>query len=181
MALFGTAVFMDIALPPLLSHAPETIRVMAWIILSLLSVSTFVAMCFMLDVFYPFRHFRHVLYNEEDKEVTIILGYGIGNHLSIAFLFSTLLDVVMLFPGLLLTKWWKIPFLEVADSSRSHRYEWYTRFKYDLSDYPRDKWGYYQITSSQNAYGVSSHVKGVNDWHHESETAKEVVGRLVHS
>ena len=122
---------------------------------------------------------ENILYNTEKKEVAVILGYGIGNHLSVKFLQEIVQDLVRLFP--LIKKPDELLFHEIAQSSRSHRYCWYTRFLYDLSHNPVDERGYITIAATdQKAYSITSHKKGVDGRHWEDETAESVMNRMIH-
>lgn len=72
-------------------------------------------------------------------------------------------------------------FLEVATSSRSHRHMFYTRFPYDLSSFPVDEHKY--ITIKEDApkpYIITKHIKGVDGWTFEDETAEQVMNRMIH-
>ena len=74
-----------------------------------------------------------VLYNKDDKQLVIIWGYGIGNHLSLNFLKGYLVQIKSLLPNLKPKQLNAIKFLQVAESSRSHRYMWYCRIDVDLT------------------------------------------------
>ncbi len=122
-----------------------------------------------------------IYYNTETKQVAIVLGYGIGNHLSIKYLQTVVADIKKLFP---LVDGDNLVFLEVNQSSRRHRYHWYTRFPYDISNWQRDAHGsiiieYRGENPPLTAYPVSSHKKGV-DGYDRDETAEQVINRLIH-
>lgn len=121
-----------------------------------------------------------ILYNTTDKEVTIILGYGIGNSLSLNVLKSTLVDIRKEFPKLTTAELENLGFSEVADSSRRHRYMWYTRFKYDLN---APKWkvdsGYLKL-NKEKAYLVYPHKKNQLYEKSPAETAASICARLTH-
>lgn len=119
-----------------------------------------------------------IMYNKEDKEVVIILGYGIGNHLSLVFLEEIALEIKALFP-MSDYKMRRLQFLQVAERSRRHRHMWYTRFKYDLNDVPKDDYGYRQA-GDYKVLEIGHHKKGVDGWVHEDETAERVMNRLIH-
>jgi hypothetical protein len=72
-------------------------------------------------------------YNKVDKELVILFGYGIGNHLSVNFLKSYLKEIKKLVPQISQQKLNNINFLQVALSSRRHRYMWYCRISVDLT------------------------------------------------
>ncbi len=120
-----------------------------------------------------------IYYNTEDKEVAIILGYGIGSHLSLKYLEDVVNDIKELFPLLTLEQMQTMPFHEVAGSSKRHRYCWYIKFPYDLSNEIKDKYTV-NINGITSAYPISSHKKGVNGWTYEDETAAEVMTRMIH-
>ena len=72
-------------------------------------------------------------YNNVEKELVIIFGYGIGNHLSLSFLNSYLKEIKKLVPQISWQVLNNTKFLEVALSSRRHRYMWYCRISVDLT------------------------------------------------
>ncbi len=120
-----------------------------------------------------------IMYNSEDKQVVIILGYGIGNHLSVKFLKGVVKDIRELF-SISIVQGEELPFMQVAESSRSHRHMWYTRFPFDLSAHNKDQWGNIIISDKWTAHSVTSHKKGQYGWIHEDETAQSVINRLIH-
>lgn len=124
-----------------------------------------------------------ILYNTEKKEVALIFGYGIGNHLSINYLTGIINDIRKVFPKLKDSQLNELVFLEVNRSSRRHRNMWYTRFTYDMSGYDTDKWGAIIMPKGcvpRTAYAISSHTKGVDGWMRDDEIAERVMDRLIH-
>lgn len=122
-----------------------------------------------------------ILYNAEKKEVVCILGYGIGNHLSLNYLREIIEDLWKIFPNLSPDILADLKFLEVSDRSRRHKYHWYTRFDYDLELFEKNKWNSeYLLPGDHSAYIVTSHKKGVNDWTQEDESAESIMNRLIH-
>lgn len=119
-------------------------------------------------------------YNSDDKEVVILFGYGIGSHLSLNFLKSYLDDIKKVFPELTEETLNELKFLEVADSSRRHRYHWYTRFNLELKGLVqkhKDS-GYFKYKDN-DIFVVTKRVKGI-DHATRDETAKEVMSRMIH-
>ena len=120
-----------------------------------------------------------ILYNTEKKEVVIIFGYGIGNHLSVNYLKEIVADILKIFSAVENAD--DLTFLQVAESSRRHRYMWYTRIPYDLSKEPMDAHGNIKLSDGRNSvFCVTSHAKGVDGWTHEDETAESIMNRLIH-
>lgn len=123
-----------------------------------------------------------ILYNTTDKEVTVILGYGIGSHLSLNFLKSILVDIRKEFPKLTTAELENLNFLEVADSSRRHKYHWYTRFKYDLNAPKKEVEGVgcYLKLNKEKAYLVYPHKENQLYENSPAETAASICARLTH-
>ena len=121
-----------------------------------------------------------ILYNEEKKEVVIILGYGLGNHLSFQYLQEVIYNIRQLFPKLPIKEAHSMKFLEVAQSSRRHKSMFYTRFPYDLSKNERSS-SYITIEGGKmSAYVVTAHKAGENGWNGRDETAEQVMSRMIH-
>lgn len=121
-----------------------------------------------------------ILYNTTDKEVTVILGYGIGNHLSLEFLKGILADIKKVFPKISDENLEKLKFSEVAQASRSHRYMWYTRFHYPLYIPKTKKDSYYDLGNGEKAYLVYPHVKDQIHKGSPAETAAQICSRMTH-
>ena len=109
------------------------------------------------------------MYNVVDKQLVIIWGYGIGNHLSANFLKGYLKQIKRLLPELKTRKLNSIKFLEVAHSSRRHRYMWYCRIDVDLSHLPCDK--HYLKLGGESVYLIDSKP---------DETAADCMNRMIH-
>lgn len=122
-----------------------------------------------------------ITYNEEDKEVVVMLGYGIGNHLSLSYLTAVVKNITDLFP-MTADQAGAIGFHQVADSSRSHKHCWYARFPYDLSDKPMHESNIGRIVSTEEwAYSVRSKKQGDSGWTLPDETAAEIMNRIIHT
>lgn len=120
-----------------------------------------------------------IFYNPQDKKVGIVLGYGIGNHLSLNHLTEIVNDIKTIFP-LLKEKANDIKFYEVSRQSRRHKNMFYTVFDYDLSENGLDKNGIYKVIDKNNkAYICNKHVKGFDGWTHESETCEQLMYRMI--
>ncbi len=120
-----------------------------------------------------------ILYNAEDKQVALILGYSFSNSLSLSYLQEMVDKIRVMFPALK-EKADHIKFYEVDRKSRSHRSMWYTIFDYDLSEYDKNEHGALLVSDKFTAYPVRSHKKGVDGWTHEDDSAKDVMNRLIH-
>lgn len=108
-------------------------------------------------------------YNQPDKQLVIIWGYGIGNHLSLNYLKERLDEIKKLIPSLTEEQLSDINFLPVADSSRRHKHMWYSRINVDLSDCQKDK-DYLQL-GKEKVYII----EGDKD-----ESAKNCMDRMIH-
>lgn len=127
-----------------------------------------------------------IFYNKEDKEVSIITGYGIGSHLCLRYLTEIVNQIRKGFPLLTDEQCGELVFLETDRASRSHRYMFYTRFSYDMSDYPEDEWSNKLIepfkgTRGYQVYQIGSHKQGEDGWNYRDESAAQCVSRLVHA
>lgn len=121
--------------------------------------------------------FESILYNADDKELTIILGYGIGSHLSLDFLKGIIKDIQQAFPLITDEQAAKLKFLEVNQGSRRHRHHWYTSFPYDLEvEYRQHSSGYFHH-NRHRIYGFREHK---NHEHLPDESAKSIMARLIH-
>lgn len=124
--------------------------------------------------------FESILYNADDKEIAIVLGYGIGSHLSLKYLTEIVNDIRKAFPTLTQEQGENLKFLEVAQSSRSHKYHWYTRFHMDLSkEYATHNSGYFftHEPSQLRIYGFCAHK---NNQRLPDESAASIMNRLIH-
>jgi len=110
-----------------------------------------------------------LMYNVVDKQLVIIFGYGIGNHLSVNFLKGYTKDIKKLLPELTTKKLNTIKFLEVDRSSRRHRYMWYCRIDVDLSHLPSNE--HYLQLNGKSVYKIDKKV---------DETAADCMNRMIH-
>lgn len=110
-----------------------------------------------------------LMYNVVDKQLVILWGYGIGNHLSVNFLKKYIADIRKLLPQLTTQKLNNIKFLQVADSSRRHRYMWYCRIDVDLSHLPSDE--HYLQLNGKSVLKIDKR---------ENETAVDCMNRMIH-
>lgn len=118
-----------------------------------------------------------ILYNSTDKEVAIILGYGIGNHLCLKYLTDIVYEIRKMFPLLQGKDLNNLQFLEVNRSSIRHRHMWYTKFSYDLGKHQGD----FKIPGTkQSVYAFSDHPGDPNGYRKEPESAKSTMSRLIH-
>lgn len=115
---------------------------------------------------------QSVYYNKVDKEIVFLFGYDISNHLSVNFLKEYLKQIKNLLPGLSWQKLNAIKFLEVAQSSRRHRYIWYCRIDVDLTTEMLNTFdGYYFKLGEQPVYVIGDKP---------DETAKDCMNRMIH-
>lgn len=109
-----------------------------------------------------------LFYNKPDKELVIVWGYGIGNHLSLNYLKDRLDEVKKLLPNLTEETLANIKFLPVVESSTRHRYMHYSRIDVDLSSLQN---GNYLQLGEKSVYII----KGSKD-----ESAKDCMNRMIH-
>lgn len=117
-----------------------------------------------------------IFYNNTDKQVVVILGYGIGSHLSVNYLNDIISQIGSLFRNLTVDQLVELKFSEVSDSSRRHKRHWYTRFDYDLGELD----GPFTVQDVKG-YAFSDYPGNPKGGQRpESETAKSIMNRLIH-
>jgi len=124
------------------------------------------------------KNMESIYYNAEDKQVGIVLGYGIGNHLSLKFLGDVVKSIRELFTGLTDEQAENLRFLECSDVSRNHKYCWYTVFDYDLYGEEVDEYGR-TLFGNRKIHTIHSRLKGADDWQWKDESAREIMYRLI--
>lgn len=118
-------------------------------------------------------------YNPEQKEVYIVLGYGIANHLSLNFLTETVNDIKNLFPLLTDSQANEMKFFEVDRKSRRHRNMFYTHFPYEFATESTNS-SYVGLVNGIQIFVCNKHVKGVDGWEYPDESCAELVQRMIH-
>lgn len=127
--------------------------------------------------------FESIFYDTDNKEVVIMLGYGIGNHLSLKFLREITRSILTIFPlsDKILDE---LPFNPVSDSSTRHKYCWYTRIaNFDLTDEWMSQIGKKSGTffyHKQEVFAITAHKRGVDGWVGEDEETKACMNRMIH-
>lgn len=120
-------------------------------------------------------------YDSANKEMYVLLGYGIGSHLSLQYLQQICNDIQKKFPKLTDSEKIRMKFLEVNRGSSRHRYCWYTSFPYEIDSIHFSLDNSTEIKEAGiSVYCPAEHVKGVNGWLYESETIQQIIHRLIH-
>lgn len=113
-----------------------------------------------------------IYYNKVDNQIVFLFGYGIGNHLSVNFLKEYLKQIKSLLPQLSWRKLNSTKFLEVAQSSRRHRYMWYCRIDVDLTTQMTSTFdGHYFKLGEYSVYVIGDKP---------DETAQDCMNRMIH-
>jgi len=121
----------------------------------------------------------NIWYNAEDKELSIIVGAGMGSNLSVNLLTGIVADIKSIFPDMTDAQLNALTFHEIGRSSRSYAGNWVARMKYDLKVPVTERGDV--LFGDVSIYAVFHKIKGQNGWNGATELAADCINMVLYT